>query len=235
MSKTKLFCFPYAGGSAASIYTKWKRLFNNSIEVYPIELAGRGRRYCDPFYNNMEEVVEDVYSIIKNEIETTDDYVFFGHSFGSIISYELTHKIMEENLKKPKHIFFSGNRAPHRREPKNIHHLPDDEFLQEIISLGGTPEELLREKELLDLYLPLLRADFKVNDTYSYVKREAKLDCDITVINGRQDDMSITDITEWNLHTSENCKFFMMDGGHFFINDKTEDIIKIINHTLEVE
>jgi len=232
MSKTKLYCFPYAGGSASSIYSKWKNHLKDSIELCPIELAGRGKRFSVPFYNDLDEVVEDVYSIIEADIKSGVDYAFYGHSFGSILSYELAHKINEKGLNPPKHLFFSGNKAPHRREYKNIHLLPDEEFIQEIIDFGGTPKELLEEKELLNLFLPLLRADFKVNESYQYKDRGTKLDCNITVINGKGDDMTITDITEWNLHTTGNSKFYMFDGGHFFINDKTQDIITIINHTL---
>lgn len=69
----KLLCFPYAGGTSA-IYAKWKRYISKDIELCPVELAGRGKRYEAPFYNNLDEVIEDVYNIIEDDID--NDYAF---------------------------------------------------------------------------------------------------------------------------------------------------------------
>lgn len=228
----KLFCFPYAGGTSA-IYAKWRRYISKNINLCPIELAGRGQRYEAPLYNTLNEVIEDVYSIIKNDID--DNYAFFGHSMGCLVAYELAHKIRKLGKNSPYHIFFSGKSAPHSEKvSRNIYNLPDEEFKSEILSLGGTPKEILEQQELLDIFLPILRADFKVNDTYKYIEPDKKLDCNITVINGKEDDMSLSDIVGWKQHTSGDCKIYMMDGGHFYLNDKYEDIIKIINHTLVI-
>ena len=65
MQKTKLFCFPHAGGSAFS-YAKWKNHFNPYIEVVPVELAGRGYRIEENLYQSMEEAVNDVYNKISS-------------------------------------------------------------------------------------------------------------------------------------------------------------------------
>lgn len=152
---------------------------------------------------------------------------------GCLIAYELAHKIREHGKNSPSHIFFSGNSAPHtERASKEIYLLPDEEFKNEILSLGGTPKEILENKELFELFTPILRADFKVNNTYKYIEHENKLDCNITVINGKEDKITLSETIGWKQHTSKDCKIYMMDGGHFFLNDKYEDIIKIINHTL---
>lgn len=228
----KLLCFPYAGGTSA-IYAKWKRHISKEIELCPIELAGRGKRYEAPLYNSLDEVIEDVYNVIKNDID--NDYAFFGHSMGCLIAYELAHKIQKLGKDSPSHIFFSGKRAPHTQRVSNdIYLLPDEEFKNEILSLGGTPKEILEHKELYELFIPILRADFKVNDTYEYVEPESKLDCNITVLNGKEDKITLNEIIGWKQHTSKDCKIYMMDGGHFYLNDKYEDIIKIINHTLVI-
>lgn len=44
MSKVRIFCIPYAGGSA-SIYNKWKKYVGSDFELILIELAGRGSRF----------------------------------------------------------------------------------------------------------------------------------------------------------------------------------------------
>lgn len=231
MKNIKLFCLPYAGG-ASTIYAKWKQHISKEIELCPIELRGRGRRFGEPLYNNVEEIVDDVYNLIKRDI-STNEYAIFGHSLGSIVAYELAHKIQQNDDKLPKHIFFAGKKAPQfKDEDKEIHHLPDKEFIEEILEMGGTPKEILENKELLELVLPIVRADFKVNELYRYKQKEDKLDSNITIIKGKDEKMNLEEVTGWREHTDRNCKFFTLDGDHFFINDKYKDIISIISNTL---
>ncbi len=234
MKKIKLFCLPYAGGSS-TIYMRWRQYLSPNIELYPVELAGRGRRYNDPLYNSLDEIAEDVYSIIKKE-SGFSNYALFGHSLGSIVAYELSHKIQSKNDTMPMHIFFAGKRAPHLAEKEEIiHGLPDDEFKHKVLELGGTPEELVQSQELLELFLPILRADFKVNETYQYIDKNCKLNTDITVINGKQEQLTLDEITGWKQHTEKGCKIFMLDGDHFFINARYKEITDIINSTLVKE
>ena len=141
MSKIKLFCFPYAGGSAA-VYNRWKEYLNPEIELRPVELSGRGERMDEPLYTNMEDLIEDVFQLLEGEFEESE-YALLGHSMGAMIIYELSRKIIDNNLKLPLHIFFSGHSAPqiNRADEKIYHLMKDDEFKREIIGLGGTPPE----------------------------------------------------------------------------------------------
>lgn len=231
MKKIKLFCFPYAGGSAG-VYTSWKSKLDNSIELRPVELSGRGRRYKLPLYENMEKMINDVYNEIRGELDTMP-YVFFGHSMGSLIAYELYYKIKETKHNPPVHIFFSGHKAPHmKKTEKDLHNLSDEEFKKEILSIGGTPEELFDYPELVDLFIPILRADYKVVDTYKYKEKDEKIDCNISIFNGEDDIDEICDLKEWKIHTSKGCKEYLFRGGHFFINQSYNKIGNIINTTL---
>ncbi|WP_268906141.1 thioesterase II family protein [Clostridium hydrogenum] len=99
-----LFCLPYAGGSEA-IYYKWKDYLSPSIQLIPIELKGRGKRYNETFYETLDEAINDIFKWIKERI-MNDDYAIYGHSMGSILAYELYYKVISEKLRKPKHIFF---------------------------------------------------------------------------------------------------------------------------------
>lgn len=231
MYKTKLFCFPYAGGSSM-IYSKWKNRLDNSIDFIPVELNGRGKKYGKTLYENMDEVVADIYDSISNVIEESE-YALFGHSMGSLIALEIALKVLKKTRKPPVHIFFSGQKAPHiKNNIAQRHTLPNDEFIEEIAKLGGTPKELFENPELLDVFLPILRSDFKVVETYEYKHDFRKLSCDITVINGNEDKFTEKEISGWRELTDKSCKIIMLNGGHFFINEKTKEIINIINYTL---
>lgn len=226
-----LFCLPYAGGSK-SIYYKWKNYLDPSIKLYPVELKGRGKRLDEGFYENMNEAVEDIYNIIKEEIES-DEYAIYGHSMGSLIAYEMYYRIEKAKKRKPQHMFFSGYKAPNIIAERDISYtLSDNAFIEKIIKLGGTPEEVLNNEELLELVLPILKNDIKILEKYIYKERENKIACNISVLNGDKDSFNLNEILEWKKHISNKCKFYTLSGNHFFINDNIENITNIIKYTL---
>lgn len=226
-----LFCLPYAGGSEA-LYYKWSDYLSPSIKLCPVLLKGRGKRFNEPFYNSLEEAVDDIFNNIQGKIGE-EDYAIYGHSMGSLLAYELYYKIIGMGLKKPKHIFFSGYKVPSEREKKEItYNLPKNEFKNRVIELGGTPEELIRNEELFEFFIPLLKHDFKIVETYEYKEKADKITCDITVLNGTEDLISLKGIIGWKKHTCGNFKIYNLEGNHFFINNNVEKITTIINDTL---
>jgi surfactin synthase thioesterase subunit len=226
-----LFCLPYAGGSEV-IYYKWKKYLNSSIHLEPIELKGRGKRFNEDFYENLEEAVEDIFKNIKDKI-LHDEYAIYGHSMGGLLAYELYYKIYNENVKMPKHIFFSGYKVPSiPRNEKQIHLLPDDEFITEVIELGGTPQDIAQNEELRQLFTPILRNDFKMLEKYLYKEKKDKIQCDISILNGKEDDITLEELFSWKSHGDKGVKVYNFEGNHFFINTNVEDITKIINTTL---
>ncbi|MDP4180093.1 MAG: thioesterase domain-containing protein [Bacillota bacterium] len=231
MNKYKIFFLPYAGASAAA-YASWKKYLNHKADVYPVELKGRGRRFNESFYENMEEAVEDVFKIVSREIGE-NKYVIYGHSMGTILAYELNRRIRKEKLKEPEHIFLSGRNSPGTFSPlKDIHLLNDDDFALKIAELGGTSKEVFENYELRSIFLPIMKADFKIVDSYVF-NNDFKLRCGITVINGKQDKMvSYENTRKWEGLTEGDCKYFEFDGDHFFINDYKKEISQIINDTL---
>lgn len=226
-----LFCLPYAGGSEV-IYYKWRKYLDPLIRLEPIELKGRGKRFNEDFYENLEEAVEDIFENIKNKI-VHEEYAIYGHSMGSLLAYELYYKISKENIKMPKHMFFSGYKAPSiPRKEKQVHLLPDHEFIEEVINLGGTPQEVADNKELLQLFAPILRSDFKMLEKYLYKEKKEKIQCDISILNGKEDDITLEELLAWEKLGDKGFKVYNFQGNHFFINNNVENITKIINTTL---
>lgn len=231
--KWKLFCFPYAGGSSA-VFSRWKKKLDKNIGLAAVELAGRGKRIYEPLYHSINEAVEDVYSIIKSDLNGSP-FGFFGHSMGGIIAFELAHKLKKIEVSEPSFIFFSGRGAPHvpKREDKEIYHkLPHDEFKEKILELGGTPKEFFEHPELLEVLLPTLRSDFTIAETYESSAEINPFDIDINVMIGKDEDVTAEQMHGWKDHTNKLCTMYYFDGGHFFINEKTEEIVGVINNTV---
>lgn len=231
MKKIKLFCLPYAGGTA-SIYNKWKKSIKKNIEICPIDLPGRGNRFNEPLCQSMNDVVNDIFHRIRNSLDI-QPYAFFGYSMGSWISYELIRKALKSGYRPPVHAFFAAKDAPQvisKRE--KMHLLEHDVFVQRIMKLGGTPEGLFENDELMEIFMEILRTDYKVVETYSHEEKESKINCNISVLYGTEDNYPTEDIEAWAHITNGECTLSGFDDGHFFINNYSDEIINIINSTL---
>lgn len=134
--------------------------------------------------------------------------------------------------KQPKHIFFSAVNPPNTEYGKKIHNLPREEFIKEIYEFGGTPKELFDNRELLDIYLPILRADFKIIETKEPKKDSYKINCDVTVLSGISDTLKESDISKWVYYTDRECNFYKLEGGHFFAFENNI-VVNIINELLK--
>lgn len=229
----KLFCLPYAGGSE-NVFHSWLLHLNPNIQLQPVPLKGRGTRFSEEYYSNVDEAVNDIFENIKDQLN--NDFAIFGHSMGGLFAYELYYKIRRSEIKPPKHLFFSGYKAPYLpKKKKPIYNLPDNEFKRKIIDLGGTPMEVINNQELFDLFLPILKNDFKIVDQYIHHQKESKINSDITVFYGEDDIIDKQDVLAWKNQANKNFKLYKFKGGHFFINHEIDKVVSIINKTLTTD
>ena len=232
MKKIKLICLPYAGGSGM-VYNKWKHLVNPAIQVIPVELAGRGKRFKENFYENFEMAIEDVYKTIRSEVYDSE-YAVFGHSMGSILAYELLIKLQLEGFHNPKTAIFSGRFPPYISKASEKLSNASDEKLKKVMSnLGGTPKELLLRDDLLEIFIPIIRNDYKIIENYEYKHSSYKFDFDIKVFYGEADDGIIpSDLIRWKESSTRSVDIIKFNGGHFYIHDEIETVVKNINNIL---
>jgi medium-chain acyl-[acyl-carrier-protein] hydrolase len=226
----RLFCFPYAGGSA-QIYRAWTGLLP-TVEVCPVQLPGRGRRMKEGSFTSLVPLVENLARDLLPQLDKP--FAFFGHSMGALISFELARFLRREHGLLPAQLFLSARRAPQLPNTERpLHDLPEAEFIKELRLLDGTPEEVLEHRELLSLMLPFLRADFEVCETYAY-QPEPALDCPITAFGGLQDHgVSRAQLDAWREHTTGAFSLRMFPGAHFFINDGSQSsLLQVLSREL---
>ncbi|KJH70640.1 thioesterase II family protein [Aliterella atlantica] len=218
----RLFCFPYAGGSSF-IYRTWSKFLSPSVEVCAIELPGRGKQMKLPPFNKLEPLVEAIASNIYPYLDKP--FAFFGHSMGGLISFELARLLRKKYAIAPAQLFISGRHAPQIPNSKSpIHNLPEPAFIEELRHLNGTPKEVLENVELMQLFVPILRADFAVLETYIYTL-EPPLDCPITVFGGLQDsEVDCNQLQAWQEQTKTDFNLHMFSGDHFFLHS-AQDIL----------
>lgn len=221
----RFICFPYAGGSASSYMPLAKNLPGH-VELVAIQPRGRGHRFHQDASGTMSELLQDIEENFHQLINKP--YVIYGHSLGARVAYELIHKIKQRGLPEPESFIAAASRAPHLStlsEP--VSNLSDREFIYKLKRLGGTNSSILDNKELLELCLPMLRADFKIVDDYK-CQSKSKLSCKLYVISGSEDHLvSLEDSQGWSLHFTE-CKSFVISAGHFFIDSHSDDLVDVV-------
>lgn len=231
-AQIRLFCFPYAGGSA-NIFRRWSNHLPNTIEVCAVELPGRGMRIKLPPFTQLEPLITELASVLKPKLDKP--FAFFGHSMGGLVSFELALLLRKKYGINPNHLFVSAHRAPQLVDPKPpIHNLPEAEFIAELRRLNGTPQTLLENEELMQLFLPILRADFAVLETYVYTQ-QAPLNIPITAFGGLEDqEVSRDQIQAWQEQTSASFALHMFPGDHFFLHSFYSSILEIISQQIIV-
>lgn len=225
----KLICLTYAGGNKYS-YRNFRPYIHKEIEMVTLELPGRGARVSEPFIKDLNLLVDDLYTQIQDHL--CEDYMIFGHSMGAILGDLLISKL-ENNLKKlPLCFLITGCRSPKRNilKPK-IHNLSKEAFQKEVIKLGGMPDEIVNNQEVLDYLLEILRVDITALETNEY-KEKSKYNIPIVAMRGSEESITKEDIIDWERQTSSTFKHRVLPGNHFFILNNLDVISEIINKTL---
>ena len=226
-ARLRLFCFPYAGG-AASLFRTWSEELPAGVEVCPVQLPGRESRFREARYTRLMPLVHALGDVIQPYL--TLPFAFFGHSMGALISFELARYLRRQNAPMPGRLFVSAHRAPHLPDPKApIYNLPDSQFLEELRLLNGMPREVLENAELMELMLPLLRADFAIAETYAYTE-DAPLACPISAFGGLADsEVSSEEVAAWRAQTLGNFTVRMLPGDHFFLFKQRSTLLQAIS------
>ncbi|MFT6835423.1 MAG: medium-chain acyl-[acyl-carrier-protein] hydrolase [Francisellaceae bacterium] len=223
----RLICFPYAGGSA-TIYMSWVKYLPKNVELVIVQPPGRGARMFEQAFSTMASLTAELLKVFPKY--TNKPYILFGHSLGSRIAFELMNQLQTSSLPLPQIFIASGSRAPHiASTKKTIHHLPDDAFIAELKHLNGTPQAVIENKELMALFLPLLRADFEIADNYCFADK-AVFNCPIYVLSGK-DDVDITQfhLESWGDFFNSTANMHMISGNHFFIESHKVSVLQKVN------
>lgn len=224
----RLICLPYAGGGA-SVFSQWPKVLPANIELWAVQLPGRETRLREKPYRQISSLIEDLAEVLLPHLNEKP-FAFFGHSLGALLGFELTRYLRQQAAVQPLHLFVSGRRAPHLSDSQSsLHHLPDNAFIQGVQQrYGGIPAIILQDPELLNLFLPILKADFELLESYSYVD-DHPLDCSISAFGGYEDNQATQlELTHWHGHTRHAFNLTMLPGNHFFIQTARVQLIETL-------
>ncbi|VBB05122.1 alpha/beta hydrolase fold [Lucifera butyrica] len=228
-ARLRLFCFPYAGGSA-SVFRDWFSLFPPEIDICPIQYPGRERRITEPQFTLLPSLLDALVNGLAPELKMP--FAFFGHSLGALVSFELARRLQKRGM-SPLGVFISGYRAPvvERKKPP-MHLLPDNAFIARLREYNGTPELILQNSEMMQVLLPTLRADFALHETYVY-SGGMPLTCPLSILGGMEDpDITYQDLNLWEGQTVNDFKVRMFPGDHFYLHDHCTEVVNAVQEDL---
>ncbi len=213
-ARLRLMCFAHAGGGP-SFFRPWRELLPPDIEVCPVVLPGRESRRAELPYTRMEQLVPALFQALWPYAQ--QPFALFGHSLGAIVAYEIA-RCFSRNGNPPQRLFVSGRRAPGAPAwHPPIFRLSDGDFLSAVNRLGGTPAAVLGQTDLLQLFLPALRADFELNETYLPLAGPA-LTCPVSALVGNADpEVEPHELDGWRDVTSGPYSLRIFAGDHFYL------------------
>lgn len=226
----RLFCFPYAGGSA-QIFQGWSERLPASVEVVAIQAPGKGTRLLEPPCASVDVLCDELLKALT-PLLYEKPFSFFGHSNGAFIAFELACRLQHRGLPMPRQLLLSASPAPWTRHIERPYSaMTDVEFKDVLKDLNGTPSAVLEDPGLFELLLPGLRADFSLPENYRFRWQE-KLRADTHVFYGEHDQITEHQVFSWQDHVSGPVGFQRIAGGHFFIHSHVEELTSSIARRL---
>lgn len=211
----RLFCFSHAGGHPAA-YLAWQALLGPGVEVRAVQLPGRAMRFHERPLRQFNALSAELVAMVRRHADLP--FALFGHSLGALLAFEVA-RACAAGPWMPRHLIVSGCAAPRHRQPGcPLHELDDDSLCLKLTELHGTPAEVLADRDLMQLLLPVVRDDFALVNDYRY-RPAAPLPMPVTVLAGR-DDLAVPAelVMPWADEAGAGCEIHWFDGGHFFID-----------------
>lgn len=227
----RLVCLPHAGGSAP-FFLPVAAALNPDVDVVAVQYPGRQDRRTERPITDIETLADQVYAILCRQPELP--LTLFGHSMGSLVAFEVTRRL-EADGHSPVQVFASGRRGPATYRDEKVHTRDDAGILAELRKLNGTSSALLSDDEMMRAALPALRADYQAVETYT-CGPDVMVKAPITVLVGDSDPKTTMDeANAWAQHTTGPFDLHVFHGGHFFLSDQADAVMKVLRQHFEAQ
>ncbi|HDJ2894988.1 TPA: thioesterase [Staphylococcus aureus] len=210
----KLFCFSFAGGSATKYYS-WLNEIHN-VAVIPIELPGKHARMKEPLELSLNHLIETLAREIANIICPSDKISLYGHSFGALLAFYVTHLLEIKYKKSVNNLIVAGRHSVTFEKERHYYSKQSDTALKkELLRQRATPIEILETKAFQDLFLPMIKNDYKLDEQHKYQGEIIKADI-IAHVGDEDEDASQKDMLKWKEVTKGKFSLDLFHGSHFF-------------------
>jgi surfactin synthase thioesterase subunit len=216
----------FAGGNRYSF--QFINHLLKDFDVMPLELPGRGRRVGEELLKDFDLAAYDLYNQITRCISNAP-IIIYGHSMGACLALRVCY-LLEQINTNPCCLIVSGNPGPGIKSDKKRYSLGKNDFIEELKLLGGIPSEVIQNEELLNFFLPVLRADFEIVENSNERVSEVLVNAPIYALMGSKEE-NCEKIFNWRRFTRSSFESKILEGDHFFIRQHTHEIAQIIRNS----
>jgi surfactin synthase thioesterase subunit len=229
----RLFLFPHAG-SGGAIYRNWDALLPQDFAHQIVSLPGREKRTGEPAFTEIEPLVEALHEAVLEELDDRP-YAFFGHCLGAQLAYRVAVGMKRDGDRGPVLIGASGW-APEgfAQSTYEQSQMPEPDLIEWMKTLGSFPDDVYGDTEVMDMIIPVLRADLAVCATY--VDDCGEVTCPIVSYSGRSDPlMSSGAMASWRPRTPSYLGNSEFAGDHFYIDNREHAVAVISDLTRHLQ
>jgi hypothetical protein len=192
------------------------------VELVAVAYPGRLDRLGEPLIRNMRTMVEAVSQAIP-KLEPMPTIVF-GHSMGASIAHELVLR----GSAQVDQLVVSARRPPSHLRVRDVYLRGEVAIMDDVVRLDPESAQILAIKELRDLVLPAIAADYELVATYAGGHRPM-IDTPILALGGDSDPEATPDsLRSWSEATVSNFDTRTFPGGHFYLWEHPREVITTI-------
>jgi surfactin synthase thioesterase subunit len=228
-----LLVFPHAG-AGASAYRDFSKVLSAKFNVIVFQYPGRQDRAAEALLGSVTELAQGAFA----EFSASDRHrgvpiVTFGHSMGALVAFEFV-RIAEARGIDVRQLNVSAAVAPSNAAGKPPHPKDDEEILNHLAALEGTDTDVMSNRALMRLALPVIKADYQAFDAYSCAEG-VKVAAPIHAMGGDQDPyVTLGDLYGWGKHT-DNVRVTVFDGGHFYLTAHIDAVAHLLASSAQCE
>jgi pyochelin biosynthesis protein PchC len=228
----RLVCLPHAGGGASS-YQGWARELAPRVEVLAVRYPGREDRFEEPSASSLEALADEIAAALP--VSREQPLVLFGHSMGATVAFEVARRIERACPGGLARLCVSGRPAPHASPSSAVHLLSDDAFVEDLRSLEGTSSNILDSADFRSLFLPSIRADYRLIESYRPAPG-ARISAPVTAYCGTEDPhVRPGEMLRWEEVTEGTFTSRVFTGGHFYLHERLPEVAGDVARLLGVE
>ncbi|MFJ7261262.1 thioesterase II family protein [Streptomyces globosus] len=229
--RTRLFCFPFAGGGAGA-FRSWAAHLADVAEVLPVLLPGRDERHREPLATDLDDLAGRMADDLADWCRPP--YALYGHSMGAQLAYRFVHALADRGAPLPGLLVVAAHRAPHQPPMLPLSYsLPRDGLVERLREFGATPAPVLDNEGILDFFLPIIRADFALSELSPEYGYDRPLPVPVLALGGVDDPLVTEDqVRAWSLHTTSRFQAQMFPGSHFFQAENEQLVMDLLRSEL---
>jgi len=229
--KFRIFCF-HSAGSAESMWTgpamnpflTWAKE-TKAVEVIAASYPGRDKTRDRKPHETTRALTEDMLPVFFDKLNDGVPFAFWAHSVGTWVAFELLMLMRKVGLPMPTVCYFNAFPAPHfptAARPWRVNRsISDKQMKDELMNwdkghFGGRGKVVYDEPDWSSTYLPMMRADFRLFDEYTFAHAgAAKFDFPIFSTHFEQEHFTKGEwVQMWKDWTTGGFTYDQQDAGH---------------------